>query len=363
MAKQLLSDTGAALGKLVYFGFHRYTANANATQKKLITELLRKNRNTEYGKKYGFGTIHSVREYQDSVPLTTYRDYAPYVERMLNGENNILTSSSVHRYVETSGSVGKPKTVPQVSHAMFNFQCMGFVAPVACASEYFKEHGRHMPPQKGLLALEATSHILPNGKKCSCLSSAPLLYLKPFATMFTTSPKEVLFPEHPEKMDMQYLKLRFALPERDVSYLGAMVVTVTQTLFKYLEDNWQMLTDDIEKGIINENVRMPEDIRRKLSRKLRPDPVRAAELRAEFEKGFDESPILPRIWHKLGWMYAMMSGNLTVYDHKLRRYTGELPLHNMGYGASEGLLWRCRLSSTTRTALCCPKALFMNSCR
>ena len=66
-------------------------------------------------------------------------------------------------------------------------------------------------------------------------------------------------------------------------------------------------------------------------------PDRAAELRSEFEKGFD-TPIVPRIWKNCCWMFGMGAGSLEVYSKKLGRYTGNLPIHNMGYGASEDLV-------------------------
>lgn len=55
------------------------------------------------------------------------------------------------------------------------------------------------------------------------------------------------------------------------------------------------------------------------------------------KKGFD-TPIVPRIWKNCCWMFGMGAGSLEVYSKKLGRYTGNLPIHNMGYGASEDLV-------------------------
>ena len=89
-----------------------------------------------------------------------------------------------------------------------------------------------------------------------------------------------------------------------------------------------MLCNDIEKGTIDESVRMPADLREKLLKKLKPNPKRAAQLRAEFRKGFDD-PIVPRIWKRCGWMYGMGTGALSHYQQRLRRYIGEeMPIHD-----------------------------------
>lgn len=55
-------------------------------------------------------------------------------------------------------------------------------------------------------------------------------------------------------------------------------------MFDYLEENWEMLCDDIEKGIINPSVRITPDLYKEYSKKFKPNPKRAQELRAEFKK-------------------------------------------------------------------------------
>lgn len=107
-------------------------------------------------------------------------------------------------------------------------------------------------------------------------------------------------------------------------------------MFDYLEEKWEMLCDDIEKGIINPDVKITPELRLEYERKFKPNPKRAAELRREFEKGFD-LPIVPRIWPKVVWVYGMMGGNLKVYVEKLRKSIGyDIPIHNMGFAAAEG---------------------------
>ena len=146
-----------------------------------------------------------------------------------------------------------------------------------------------------------------------------------------------MFCNEAAKIDGQYLLLRFGLPNRNVSYIGGMIITLTYSMFTYLEDNWQLLCDDIEKGIISDSVNVPDDLRKKLARKLKADPKRAAELRREFEKGFDASdPIARRIWPNLDWVYGMMGSSIAVYADKVRKYIGDMPIHGIGYGASEG---------------------------
>ena len=221
---------------------------------------MRDNKTTVYGKANHFDKVHSIDDYQQIVPLSTYADYEDYVHRMANGEKGLITNRHIHRFTESSGSTGRSKLVPLSAWAEWVCQCFSFSAPVGCAVKYFKEQGRKLPPQRGLLTAEIGSRKLPGGKTVSCLSSIPLLNLKPIVKFFTSSPKEVMFPRNGVEMDMHYVKLRFALPDENISYLGTIFITTLESMFFYMEENWELLCNDIEKGTIDESIQMPDDI-------------------------------------------------------------------------------------------------------
>ena len=338
MLDGMLSGWGGLVGICEHIKIFIYSKRANKMQETCIKRLMRKNKTTEYGKLHNFDKVKSIEDYQKIVPLSVYADYDDYVWRMANGEKGLITNMYVRRFTESSGSTGKQKLVPLSYWAEWVCQCFSFSAPVGCAVKWFAKKGRPLPPQKGLLTAETSCRRVKGGT-ISCLSSIPLLNVKPIVQFFTTSPKEVLFPEPDVDMDMHYMKLRFALANRNISYLGTIFITTLESMFFYMEENWEMLCDDIEKGIINDSVNIPEEIRAKYNKKLKPNPKRAEELRREFKKGFDESPIIPRIWPNVGWMYGMGTGSLSFYAKKLRRYIGDdIPMHYLGYTATEAFM-------------------------
>lgn len=148
-----------------------------------------------------------------------------------------------------------------------------------------------------------------------------------------TSPEEILFPSC--HMDMNYLKLRFALACGEVTSTQGVYIHQILNIMSYLEQNWEPLVNDIEKGTIRDGIALPEDIRAKLERRITPMPERAAQLRKEFEAGFDK-PIAPRIWKKLCFVMAISGSVFEPYMKKLRRYIGDTPYHYFIYAASEG---------------------------
>lgn len=334
-----MSDIGVLLGNIVLKGVNHFTSIPVETQEKILKEIIEKNKDTEYGKKCNFKDVHSVKDFQDIVPLSTYDDYSDYVDRMINNrEQNLMMAAKVRRYCSSSGSVGKPKILPKSAKDLWNMQCMGFAATPACAKRWFKQRGKDFPKQIGPVVVTLTGHPMKDGIMCNGAGQVPFTYLKKLSRFFMTTPNDFMYPEHEDEIEASYFHLRFSLVERDLSFLGSMVITMITTMFDYLEENWRMICDDIEKGTIDPSVKCTPELREKYNKKLKPNPKRAAELRREFEKGFD-TPIAPRIWPKFVWSYGMVGSNLAFYVKKFRKSIGdEAPIHNMGYAAAEGYM-------------------------
>ena len=332
-----MSDLGVMLGNMVLKGVNRFTSIPFETQEKILLQIMDENKDTEYGKKIGFKDVHSIEDFQRIVPLSTYDTYDNYVERMLDGEENLMMARKCKRYCSSSGSVGKPKVLPKSGKDLWNMQCMGFAATPACAARWFKQKGMKFPKQIGPVAVILTGHPMKDGKMCNGAGQVPFTYLKPISKFFMTTPNDFMYPENEDAVDSTYFHLRFALQRRDLTFLGSMVVTLLTTMFDYLEKNWELICNDIEKGTIDPSIKCPPELREKWNKKFKPMPERAAEIRRECAKGFD-TPIAKRIWPDFVWSYGMVGSNLAFYVEKLRKHIGDAPIHNMGYAAAEGYM-------------------------
>ena len=332
-----MSDIGVMLGNIVFKGVNHFTSIPVEIQEKILMQIIEENKDTEYGKKIGFDKVKSVADFQKIVPLSNYDTYSDYVDRMLDGEENLMMARKCKRYCTSSGSVGKPKVLPKSGKDLWNMQCMGFAATPACAQRWFKANGKKFPKQIGPVAIILTGHKMKDGKMGNGAGQVPFTYLKPISKFFMTTPNDFMYPENEDAVDSAYFHLRFALERRDVTFLGSMVVTLLTTMFDYLEANWEMMCNDIEKGIIDPGVKCPPELRAKWEKKFKPNPKRAAEIRKECAKGFDD-PIAKRIWPDFVWSYGMVGSNLQFYVDKLRKHIGDAPIHNMGYAAAEGYM-------------------------
>lgn len=89
------------------------------TQQEVLYRLLAKSVLTEWGQKYDYTTIHSIREYQERVPLQTYEDMLPYVERLREGESNLLWPGEVKWFAKSSGTTStKSKFIPVTNESL-----------------------------------------------------------------------------------------------------------------------------------------------------------------------------------------------------------------------------------------------------
>ncbi|WP_246343607.1 GH3 auxin-responsive promoter family protein [Adhaeribacter radiodurans] len=82
-------------------------------QNELFSNLLDTAKNTEWGKKYGYAEITSVEEFKRRVPISTYEDLFPCIERVMKGEQNVLWPSTISWFAKSSGTTNaRSKYIP-----------------------------------------------------------------------------------------------------------------------------------------------------------------------------------------------------------------------------------------------------------
>jgi phenylacetate-coenzyme A ligase PaaK-like adenylate-forming protein len=85
----------------------------NEVQLELLHNLIKTAKNTEVGKKYEFDTITNYKTFTERVPITTYEEFEPQIERARQGETNIFWPSPIKWFAKSSGTTaGKSKFIP-----------------------------------------------------------------------------------------------------------------------------------------------------------------------------------------------------------------------------------------------------------
>jgi hypothetical protein len=90
--------------------FRKYPAE---TQQEILTQLLLQSKDTVWGREYGYSSISTHEQFCNHVPLQTYEDLIPYVERLRAGEKNILWPGEVKWFAKSAGTTSaKSKFIP-----------------------------------------------------------------------------------------------------------------------------------------------------------------------------------------------------------------------------------------------------------
>ena len=311
--------------------------NAEQVNRNLLFALLNDNKDTEYGKKYGFADVHDVDDYRERVPLTSYEDYEGYIDRMVEqGEQNLITAYPVVYYASTSGTSGAPKKIPVTNKGLNIHRMFATGTFMGVMSEFYQNTMQcDIPDGYWLGVLNFAQEPLQNGTMFGSISAASLneesMKMAPY---FVSTPAEAMICT--KGANFKYLHARYGLAQASVSHVVGAYIPALLDLMNYIQANWQMLVDDIRNGTINSDVFMPDDLRKQLEANLVPNPERADELQQEFQKGFDNT-IMRRIWPKLSSIAAIWAGNFSSYARKLQEFSGRsLPYYTMSYVSSEG---------------------------
>lgn len=317
--------------------FKELCNNAVAEQEKFLMDRLAENKDTEYGKLFGFEDIHSVEEYQKELPITFHYDYETIIERQINGEEGLLTMERPVYYCISSGSTDSPKYVPvlekDILRQKFYWQ------------DLIQETIRSQMPDSSDEELfgkifqigEFRRDFMPDGTMGGVRAGALHRYLESRGELDIdcyTASEEVLFPKNTLE-DLLYVKVRFALACRDVTAIHGVYVNRVVGVLRYMVDNWDAFLTDIETGEISDCFLVSHEWETYLKEHLPANPERAAELRA-IPRADLENGLVRKIWPKIKYGQMIGGSMFKPYMDKLWTYAGDLPIHYFTYAASEG---------------------------
>jgi hypothetical protein len=89
-------------------------------QYKVFESILKTGRNTLFGKDHGFESIKSHPDFKKLVPVRDYEVLKPYVEKVLQGEQNILWAGKPAYFAKTSGTTSGTKYIPITKESVPN---------------------------------------------------------------------------------------------------------------------------------------------------------------------------------------------------------------------------------------------------
>ncbi|PSS30715.1 Indole-3-acetic acid-amido synthetase [Actinidia chinensis var. chinensis] len=311
------------------------TRNPGAVQEKVLREILSQNAETEYLRRYGLGGAIDRDTFKARVPVVTYEDLQPEIQRIANGDRSpIFSSHPISEFLTSSGtSAGERKLMPTIHEELDRRQLLySLLMPVMNLYVPGLDKG------KGLYFLFVKAETKTPGG----LVARPVLtsYYKSehFKTrpydpynVYTSPNAAILCPDSFQSMYAQMLC--GLLARRQVLRVGAVFASGLLRAIRFLQLHWPQLAHDIRNGTLNPRI-TDLSIQDCMHGVLKPDPDLADFVCKQCE-GENWDRIITRIWPNTKYLDVIVTGAMAQYIPTLDYYSGGLPLACTMYASSE----------------------------
>jgi len=97
---------------------NKWASKPVETQQKVFQKLIAQAKSTAFGKDHDFKSISSHEDFVKRVPVRDYEALRPYVERVVNGEDDVLWNGKPIYFAKTSGTTSGAKYIPITKESM-----------------------------------------------------------------------------------------------------------------------------------------------------------------------------------------------------------------------------------------------------
>lgn len=337
-------------GGIQYLKLKSVSRNPRRTSEQTLRGILNYAKDTVYGREHHFADILAAKDdkelyalYQKYVPAQEYEALRPYVERHKNGEANVLFPGKPIMYATTSGTTKEPKWVP-ITDVYLN-SVYGKMTKVWLFN-FIKNRPKVFTGKIVSIVGKVIEGYAPDGTVFGSVSGVTQRDCPKFVKKLYASPADVF--SITDYNARYYAIMRMGI-ERNIT----LIVTANPSTIVEMQNNvnefYDQYVDDIEHGTLNKDLNISPEIRAAIQPYLKPNPERAAELRALKQK---YGTVLPKhYWPNLQILNTWKCGNTKVYVDKFQHSFPEQMLHQeFGYFSSE-----CRfglvLDDTNNTVL------------
>ncbi|TVT96743.1 hypothetical protein EJB05_58039, partial [Eragrostis curvula] len=295
------------------------TTDVDAVQERVLAEILGRNGDSE---KCGLAGATDRAAFREKVPMVSYEDLQPYIQRIADGDRSPILTGAAHpvsEFLTSSGtSGGERKLLPNVEDEMDRRQLLHGLA-TAVISQYIPGLDKGtalyfhfvksetvtpggLPARTALTSLYKSKHFKNSSGDTFSKCTSPLT--------------SILCEDTFQSMYAQMLCRCF-----DVVCVGAVFASGLLRAIRFLQMNWEQLAADIEAGSVREAV----------AGVLRPDPDLAQFIRAECSNKNDNwAGIVTLIWPNAKYLETIVTGAMAQYVPTLNYYSGgSLPVASM----------------------------------
>ncbi len=301
--------------------FHKASHHIAETQTRILQNYLTQNQQTEYIYKYT--SKQGITNHQ--LPITTYEDYLPYIQRIANGETNLLTKDPVQLFELSSGSTSASKMIPYTPTLKREFR-------LGLSTWIYDLYTHHTdlitgPAYWSISPLTAGARRTPAGIPIGFEEDSA--YLGFFGSILESSLMAVPnFVKHIQDVDdFRYVTLLYLLRCESLRLISAWNPTFLTLLLASLEYWWDSLLKDLADGTITlphqsliPNIQLPKS------------PSRASTLSKLSQTDY------ANIWKNLSLISCWADGASKLYTKELQARFPNVIIQPKGLLATEAFV-------------------------
>ncbi len=299
-------------------GFLASLENPREAQQARLDVILERARGSAFGAEHDLDRVRTLEDLRAAVPIRDHAGHLPWLDRIADGEADVLTTERVTMLLETSGTTGKPKHLPVTktwAKGVADAQALWVLGMV--------QEQEAVTKGKALTVVSPAVHAhspggLPIGSNTGRMILAQpwwlrLRYPVPYA-VFCLKPPQV----------RQYAILRFAL-QAPLTTISTANPSTVLLLCRRLREWREPLSRDLADGTLRHGPArdLPKKVRRRLEWRLRRRPVPE-----------DWRPA--KLW-PLAAINCWTAGPAAYFCARLPEALGaDVPVREVGITASEG---------------------------
>ena len=313
----------AARQRRAFLAAHGRTREA---QDRLLQELLQAHAATRFGRDHGFDRIRDYGDFRAAVPVRSYEQLRPYIQRVLQGETDALIppGEPVLMFSLTSGTTGEPKHIPVTAR---------FLADIRRGWNVFGLSALRDHPAAWLRPILQISSSMresdsPRGLPCGAISGLLAATQKRIVRRMYAAPQ--CAAEIRDPAAKYYTILRCAV-RRNVG----LITTANPSSAIQLVETGRAHLERLLRDIADGTVRPPGEPHEDVVQRLRFRPDRKLARRIESAAGRDGA-LYPRHFWDPALLCLWTGGTVGLYLPRVRELFAGAAIRDVGLLASEG---------------------------
>lgn len=254
LAQFVLAASMETMGRRRHADLLKQAADPARAQSDALKAILRLCKETTQGRRFGVSEALSFDDFRRAVPIQTYEDIRPGIERQIATGMLEVAPEPPLMYARTSGTTGQPKHIPVTRSTLKQFRAAQQAMAFPPHAAYGAFRGRILG-FGGAAREEALSNGVPAGSTSGLIyETMPYLLRANYVV-----PAEVFGIEDYE---LKYLvTARLALAARDISLIAAANPSTIIRLISVIEAQRARITQDLEKGGFHALDRLSPEVR------------------------------------------------------------------------------------------------------